>query len=153
MVRKQPRFEDVLNEIVRIVNGRDVVIYNAAFDVEFFPNRVKNAARVHCAMKAYSAFIGQIRWVKLVDAASRVGHTWDGKAHRALADTQACRSVWQWLRHTKGSKHVSLIDPSPAKLPPKIKAATFSDEQQDPQQIERESSGATLRQSLKKLAD
>lgn len=138
MVRKQPRFEDVVNEILRIVSGREVVIYNAAFDVEFFPNRLKNATRVHCAMKAYSASIGQTRWVKLVDAASRVGHTWDGKAHRALADAQACRSVWRWLGHTKGVENASSVDLIPTKLPPKIKATTFSVERQETLESERE---------------
>ena len=150
MVRKQPRFDDVLNEILRIVSGRDVVIYNAAFDIEFFPNRLRNAAQIHCAMKAYSASIGKTRWVKLADAASRVGHNWDGEAHRALADAQACRSVWRWLGHSRRGENVSSIDLNPTKLPPKIRLRRPLMRDKSLKEV-RESRGVTFGKSLKNL--
>jgi DNA polymerase III epsilon subunit-like protein len=97
MVRSKPRFEEILPQLLKLVSGREVVIYNAAFDIQFFPNKLSNAQRIHCAMKSFSQAVGQRRWVRLSDAAERVGHVWEGAAHRALADAQACRSVWEWL--------------------------------------------------------
>lgn len=62
------------------------------------------ASKAVCAMQAFALHMGwwsahrqAYRWHKLGVAATVAGHRWDGKAHRALADAMAARSVWRWL--------------------------------------------------------
>ena len=96
MVRGKPTLEKVLPKIHEIVAGTEVVIYNAAFDTAFFPDRLRRAQLVSCAMTRFADMLGG-PWRKLDVAARHVGHKWTGDAHRALADADACRSVWLWL--------------------------------------------------------
>lgn len=96
MVRGSPTLDQLMPDIRRLVRGNHVVIYNAAYDAPFFPERLGFAAQISCAMRRY-AEMKSGRWVKLEVAAQAVGHRWTGEAHRALADTLACRSVWNWL--------------------------------------------------------
>jgi DNA polymerase-3 subunit epsilon len=105
MVRSAPTLGQLWPDILRILSGRQVVIYNAAYDREFFPDRLKCATQISCAMLKFAeargewnARYGNFRWHRLEDAARHVGHVWAGQAHRALADAQACRSVWTWLQ-------------------------------------------------------
>jgi DNA polymerase-3 subunit epsilon len=96
MVRDAPRLDAVTPALraLLIADGA-VVIYNAEFDRRFFPRRFWADITVTCAMLRFGDEMG--RWHKLGDAARRVGHVWDGGAHRAVADALACRSVWNWL--------------------------------------------------------
>ena len=96
MVWGAPTLEQLLPTIVEIISGEEVVIYNAAFDRQFFPDRLRAAGRISCAMRRFSDSLGG-QWRKLEVAARHVGHRWTGDAHRALADALACRSVWMWL--------------------------------------------------------
>jgi DNA polymerase III epsilon subunit-like protein len=90
--------------VLDIVRGRQLVIYNAEFDSRFFPG-IWEAAEIRCCMRLFAAYAGQWndyfgnwRWHKLMAAARQAGHDWgEAGAHRALADTLACRSVWRWL--------------------------------------------------------
>jgi DNA polymerase-3 subunit epsilon len=97
MVRGKPTLGQILPDIRNAIRGKELVIYNASFDVSFFANRLADAAAVRCAMKAFNAARGG-RPHKLATAAEHVGHAWSGTAHRALADALACRSVWEWVR-------------------------------------------------------
>jgi DNA polymerase-3 subunit epsilon len=97
MVRGKPTLGQILPDIREAIRGKELVIYNASFDVSFFANRLADAAAVRCAMKAFNAARGG-RPHKLAVAAAHVGHAWSGTAHRALADALACRSVWEWVR-------------------------------------------------------
>ena len=104
MVAHAPALADLWPQLEVMLSGREVVIYNAAYDREFFPDRLRCAKRVCCAMlafaKAYGEWnpkFGDFRWQRLETAAEHVGHLWEGQAHRALADARACRSVWRWL--------------------------------------------------------
>lgn len=104
MVRSAPTLSELWPDILRVLSGSQVVIYNAAYDREFLPDRLKCAKQVSCAMLRFAEARGQwnprygnYRWHRLEDAARHVGHVWTGAAHRALADAQACRSVWTWL--------------------------------------------------------
>ena len=101
MVRGKPTLQEVLPAIRDVVAGEEVVIYNAAFDTAFFPDRLGQARAVSCAMLRFADALGG-RWRKLEVAAGHVGHRWSGTAHRALADALACRSVWLWLEGRKG---------------------------------------------------
>ena len=96
MVRGKPTLQAVLPRIHEIIAEQDLVIYNAAFDTAFFPDRLRHARAVSCAMTRFADALGG-PWRKLDAAARHVGHPWTGNAHRALADALACRSVWLWL--------------------------------------------------------
>ena len=95
----KPTFEDVWPQVRTILAGATVVIYNAAFDRAFFPDRLACAAAVECAMRRYRRLPDT--WGRgnstLSAAAARANHTWSGNAHRALADTLAARTVWFYL--------------------------------------------------------
>ncbi|MFK7161830.1 3'-5' exonuclease [Marinospirillum sp. MEB164] len=100
-----PSLDEVLNPVIDLVWGRQLVIYNAPFDLSFLPDAVaEGAAEVRCCMLAFAQAYGEpdpkrggFKWKKLGFAAEHVGHVWSGRAHSALADAQATRSVWQWL--------------------------------------------------------
>jgi DNA polymerase III epsilon subunit-like protein len=97
MVDGMPTLKSLMPQILEIVSEEVVVIYNSTFDVQFFPGNLREARRIECAMRRFSSSIGSNKWVKLDDAAKHVGHQWTGAAHRALADAQACRSVWLFV--------------------------------------------------------
>jgi len=104
LVRKAPTLGDLWKDIDRILRGHHVVMYNAAFDRQFFPDNLGCASNISCAMLRFAKARGEInpkygdyRWHTLEIAAGYVGHRWTGEAHRALADALACRSVWTWL--------------------------------------------------------
>ena len=63
----------------------------------FCPGRLQEVYRTEFAMRRFSSAIGSSRWVKLDIAAKHVCNRWTGTAHRALADAQACWSVWLFL--------------------------------------------------------
>jgi DNA polymerase III subunit epsilon len=100
MVRGKPTLKAVLPQIREIIAEQELVIYNAAFDTAFFPDRLRHARTVSCAMTRFADTLGG-PWRKLDVAARHVGHRWTGNAHRALADALACRSVWLWLESRK----------------------------------------------------
>lgn len=96
MVRGKPTLNMVLPIVQDLIARRHVVIYNAKFDVPFFPDGLQEASQIHCAMQKFAGTVGG-PWRKLDVAARHVGHRWKGTQHRALADALACRSVWLWL--------------------------------------------------------
>ncbi len=100
-VSKAPRLDDLLPEIRELVAGNEIVIYNAGFDVDFFPPGVFAKAKVECAMRAYAEFKGEwnphhrnYKWHKLSVAAAATGFREDVIFHRALGDALAARHVW-----------------------------------------------------------
>lgn len=110
MVSAAPTLEELGEQIRTILQDRQLVAYNMAFDLPFLAPVLDGALEAginffpYCAMRRYSAVEGSWdqkkgnykRW-KLVDAAAHIGHQWTGEAHSAVADAQACRSVWLWL--------------------------------------------------------
>jgi DNA polymerase III epsilon subunit-like protein len=105
MVRGSPSLSQLMPKIKQIISNETVVIYNSSFDTPFFPGRLNEALSVECAMRRYTETTGGGKWKKLGVAAEKVGHRWTGKAHRALADAMACRSVWIWLERSTKSDH------------------------------------------------
>ncbi len=108
MVAGAPTINKIWPEIRRILSGQHVIIYNASFDIQFFPARLQCAAKISCAMLSFAKVYGEpnprfggFRWHRLEEAARHVGHKWTGSSHRALADAVACRSVWLWLQKQK----------------------------------------------------
>lgn len=112
MVADAPTATEVVARVLDLARGRTVVIYNAAFDVQFFPGLQEVATAVECCMRRHAEWRGQwsewhegFKWHKLTVAAKDAGHDWGGgTAHRALADAQACRTVWQWLPGAEATK-------------------------------------------------
>lgn len=105
MLEGQRPVAEVKAEIIDLCRGREVVIYNAAFELGFLPDLglAKGAETIHCAMEAFAKLNGEWsdyyrdwRWQTLAVAARRAGHVWRGAGHRAVHDAYATRAVWHW---------------------------------------------------------
>jgi len=108
-VAAAPSFEQLLGAVAEIIQGRNLVIYNAAYDTKFFPPGFFSKAKVkiQCCKLEYAEHglspvkqFGKYQWKKLVVATEEIEYKWPcscGKAHSALADAFATRAVWQWL--------------------------------------------------------
>jgi DNA polymerase-3 subunit epsilon len=103
-VRDAPYWCELHDEIVRVLEGRRIVVYNVSFDKSMVDQSCKQyalpapAADWDCAMKKYAGFHGswdaRKRWfsfVKLERAVLAFGAEPGG--HRAAADAFACRAV------------------------------------------------------------
>jgi DNA polymerase III epsilon subunit-like protein len=108
MVARSSTLEALLPAVADAVVDSLVVIYNAAFDLQFFPRELFNTARVECAMLRYAQWkgdwnprYGNPRWHKLHVAARATGFDADIEWHRALGDTMACRHVWRYLERCR----------------------------------------------------
>lgn len=104
MVEGAPAYAELAEQIAACFRDQQVVIYNSGYDSMYLCNELESASDVLCCMTEYSQKYGEwsdywedYQWEKLSDAAAHVGHIWSGEAHRALADTLACRTVWQYL--------------------------------------------------------
>lgn len=104
MVQDSPTLEQLKPTIRQIVEGKDVVIYNADFDTGFLSDGyLQTASSINCAMIRYSDHCGEWseylgnKWQKLVVAALNTRYKWEGARHRALGNAKACRHVWLWL--------------------------------------------------------
>jgi DNA polymerase-3 subunit epsilon len=104
MVRAAPHWAEVYRLVLPLLVGREVVVYNAAFDFRLV-NQMNQRSGFpplqgvwQCAMLQYAGFAaephvryGGFRWHKLDVAVARFGQPPSG--HRACADARACRSV------------------------------------------------------------
>lgn len=107
-VASAPALEKLIPHLQDLFEQADtLVIYNATFDLSFLPTMLQPLAsgKAVCAMQAFALQIGDwderrgaFRWYSLMEAARHAGHSWEGNAHRALADAMAARTVWRWLR-------------------------------------------------------
>lgn len=111
MVASAPTLQGLKLVLTGLLMQRRVVAYHMAFDIEFLRRALpglspEQAFQPHCAMRRFSVTRGvwdsskpgendYKRW-RQTAAAEFVGHEWSGSAHRALADVQACRSIWLW---------------------------------------------------------
>jgi len=97
MVEKSPGFFEVYRELVRIAEGRVVVIYNKAYDLRLIRQSLQRfstplpfiPARVECAMLQYADYVGNwneyhqsFKWPKL-----------EGGDHSAVGDCLATLQV------------------------------------------------------------
>ena len=111
IVSYAPGWGQIAPKVLEIVNGRDVIIYNAVYDRKMMHQSAeacgiekvnwKELANFWCAMEAYAEFygdwndyFGSYRYQKLTDAARRFGVTTQG-AHSALAD---CRMTLRVIK-------------------------------------------------------
>ena len=106
MVASAPSLEVLWPDILNIIEGNHIIIYNAQFDTNFFPDQLNAAAKICCAMLRFAAIFGQkhpsygsYTWQKLTTAARHMNYEWVGDPHRALADTLATRALWFWMNN------------------------------------------------------
>ncbi len=116
MVADAPAFSEIAPQVEAAVKGQDVVIYNAGFDTGFLGSLLSSANSIKCCMEAWAEHVGEwsdyhasYRWQKLTEAAHAVHFEWPGEAHRALADSLACRAVWRYLVEPDERKRVDEI--------------------------------------------
>jgi DNA polymerase III epsilon subunit-like protein len=106
-VRAAPCWQEVHPAVHRLLHGRALVIYNAAFDLRL----LVQTARVHrcprppaetafCAMKLYAEWHGawndcrgNYRWQRLGDAARQMGLAVPENLHAASADAALTRAL------------------------------------------------------------
>ena len=105
-----PRFIDLWPRVWAALHGADrILIYNGSYDSRIIRQSLDRDAgalaqvdtlRYGCIMQLYARFYGQFNdywgsytWQKLGQAVNQCGLTWDGAAHRALADTRATLAV------------------------------------------------------------
>ncbi len=107
MVADAPTLDELTPQIRDACNKKRVVIYNARFDTKFLYKRL-GGAKVSCCMLRFSEFMAipsqyddGYKWHKLEVAARKAKHKWNGKAHTALADAQATRTVWLFLNEKR----------------------------------------------------
>ncbi|WP_281648528.1 3'-5' exonuclease [Parendozoicomonas sp. Alg238-R29] len=93
MVKDAPSYDDLRPQLLDIFRGKKVVIYNKTYDSQYIGAELSVAKKVVCAMRLFAKHTNA-GWWKLGDAAHEIGYQWTGDAHRALADTLACRAVW-----------------------------------------------------------
>lgn len=98
-VKDAPHFPEIFERIKKIIKGKTIVIYNAAFDLRLIqqtmakyglPSTGINEEQVDCAMLQYSAWIGEL-WPE-------GGYKWQklrGGNHTALGDCRATLRVIQ----------------------------------------------------------
>jgi len=107
MVAEAPTWPEVIRKFEEIVIGRDLVIYNADYDLRII-DQTSNLHNIletlwleaDCAMLAYAEFYGQwddyreqCKWQRLGNAAKQQGVVIEGTAHRALADCKMTLGV------------------------------------------------------------
>jgi len=112
MVQNAPTWKEIWPEVLGILSGRKVGIYNADFDFKMMQqsSRVNRMVMDHtswerfCLMKLYAAFYGQVgyrgefRWQRLEDAARQCRIDLHN-THRALYDTLLAKAI---LEHIAG---------------------------------------------------
>lgn len=106
MVQNAPLLDEKRNEIQDIFRSADrIVIYNAHFDVRFFPEDIWGHVDIVCCMQEFifiyeelEGFFSSRRFPlsKAFQVATGEKIESLGKPHRALTDCRACRSVWNW---------------------------------------------------------
>ncbi|MBX3082799.1 MAG: 3'-5' exonuclease [Anaerolineae bacterium] len=114
MVASAPSWRAIRDQVISIITGQNVVIYNAIYDRKMMHRSdeyaqlprmdYKQFATFHCAMLAYAEFWGDwnsyfrsYRWQKLSDAA-RQQHIQVIDAHTALGD---CLMTWEVIERMK----------------------------------------------------
>lgn len=119
MCANAPRWSEIHCIVAAIIGDRPLLAYNAPFDsgvlartIELAESDVSliHAARWWCLMASYQAFIGASKWQKLIVAADQIGYTFEGPAHRAMADAKAARAVLHYMANYRVPEQEQLIE-------------------------------------------
>lgn len=116
-VSNAPMFKDISPQIAECLFNKEVVIYNAEFEMQFLEKELKHASEVHCCMMEFAIHYAEWHdyhqdfvWQTLDTAADHVLHDWQAdKQHSALGDCKATRSVWQYLTRHEIRKTIDLL--------------------------------------------
>lgn len=115
MVAEAPTYRDIAETLHEILNGRMAIIYNAEFDARILSQTAKIAGdqepfvcKFNCAMNIYSRFYGDwshyhrsYRWQKLSHAAKQCSLVLPPDLHRARADAELTRLLFQHMAQTE----------------------------------------------------
>jgi DNA polymerase III epsilon subunit family exonuclease len=105
MVKSSPTLKELESELFEILNDKELIVCNLQFDTKFLPRHIVDSVREKdCCMVRFAEVYGEwndhygnFKWKPLSTAADYFGYKWKSEAHRALADTFACRAVWNYL--------------------------------------------------------
>lgn len=94
-----PSFSEIMINLVKLTEGRRVLIYNADFDLRLLRQSAEKYGgktlpyiyNVACAMTAYAQFFGKKQTQK--KAAQQLGLELPTDLHRAAADARLCREI------------------------------------------------------------
>ncbi|MGF1723609.1 exonuclease domain-containing protein [Photobacterium nomapromontoriensis] len=107
MIAGSPIFPHVFKELAEVVKGREVLIYNADYDIRLIRQSMKRYGievlpfKTKCVMEWYAEFYGEwngyhgnYKWQSLTNAARQQGiDISDLTAHRAKADCEITRRI------------------------------------------------------------
>lgn len=108
MVAQSPSSDIVRQQVLELVRGHDLVIYNSNYDCQYFPGISKETRSIQCCMEHFAEWNGdwddrrdQWRWQRLTVAAGIAG-CFEPGAHRAVPDARMCAGVWAFLQGQSG---------------------------------------------------
>lgn len=110
MVKDAPIMKDLEPYLIEILKGKRLVIYNLNYDIQFLTEKIISGINErYCCMKIFASFKNDwnayqndYRWYSLDVAMKTINYEWEGETHRALADTQATKVLWEsMLSHFK----------------------------------------------------
>ena len=108
MVAAAPSSDEVRQQVLDLVRGHDLVIYNADCDCKYFPGIAEEAGSIQCCMERFAKWNGewdskrdQWKWQRLVVAAE-IADCLEPGAHRAVADAMMSAGVWKFLESQDG---------------------------------------------------
>lgn len=103
MVADAPSSKSIRDQVLQLVQGHDVVIYNAALFRRYLPGIARSAKSIHCCMERYvdwridwGNLSNDPRWPFLYKAASALKCK-DPDMFRALGDARTCAAIWRYL--------------------------------------------------------
>lgn len=109
MVADAPTFDQVWDRVLALTAGRQVVIYNADFDVRLIGQSIVECGvpargwlEARCAMRWYAAWAGR-RWQSLGAALDQCGIPRPA-LHRAAADAEAVRLLVHYMNEQEALK-------------------------------------------------
>ena len=123
MVANARPWPQVQNMVHTICWGRTVLAFNADYDSRLVRQTAALCASPlqdspiqdwGCLMLAYQYFAGLYRWPRLAAACEAIGYTFEGNAHRAMADAKAARAVLLHMANYRPVEQPALIEvPAP----------------------------------------
>ena len=102
-----PTMEQVTPYLIKALEGRRVIIFNAPFDVRFMPDEVQQAAHSYVCLMQLFRKVHNGRY-RLVDALKWSNYPYE-QNHRALDDTFASLHIWNHIRAHSANKFPALV--------------------------------------------
>lgn len=114
MVEDAPAFDDIAGRLLDVLRGRQLLIYNANFDLRImkqstaYPDRFtlwkSEPFSASCVMHLYARFFGDFndyhrsyRWQSLANAAAQCGIELPHNLHRARCDAKLTRQIVMYI--------------------------------------------------------